>query len=1432
MPSGARSERDYRYWLTEERPEYYYPPEEEERRQRRIRTITFIAGAAAVGVLGYMALRRGKVGLPLAKFAVPADGTPLPPGDVEGAPSLLRLLKHSEEAMEEFVRESYTRYGGPPDAAAEAALKHLLETEGLGTHRIDEDLERSLINRFGIRHLTLGELADEGKLPETLLQDKTFQAFAAQHPREEWYSFIFDKGLFITDTDLAVSKDYMALRKATDALLGIEPPEQKVINLTPLLRRAGRSLDDFIQNYKLPVVGFNPLSMLYIDDLIASARAPDVFLAKAGTIQGFISGQTRPIATPLLYVKGKVYDILDIAEQAKAGNFDLKPIATGMFLARGDRGPIPRIARQMMGVQQKITSRMPITGDWLIMRKPIAPFREGFLRQFTAGRHDLQHVTPLTLIPYQLMSRLNEGLRRAEIGGFDIGRVLALPDEYLGSAASIFAGLMTKRVLPVVAAVYGFKYINFTLRQLIGAGFDDAAVELYKGASLGLASLNEALGITRIARRYRHLFPGGEQLSELPIINLLPKPYMTREELEEWFEEGEVPIRRGRYWMLGSTPFTGSTIEEFRPNIYRMTMAKPQYTDVLYGSEEEYWAHAPVPTPQYPLAPLRRYVTDRYWLEERHKYDRPYPVTGGFPELEELPVIGPSIGRLLSNIIKPPRAMYPEYYSGGGTIAPAAPPESGDGVGPGTGPGMGRKVGAPGGSGAVPLTYYYDPNSIRSMVARQIETLKDVSGFYGVAMDIATGRRPDLPDIVAESRAMYSPRRWFWDLSIGGLGGDVNEIGRRLIGKEEKWAEAYNPIPNTMPSWLPQEFRTGDPYVRIQGGEYRLPGPGYEALHRVPAAEIMDKVLRDLGYEPSEVYRERPDIQQLKYELYDPLTRLKILADVAPYSEEYRRTSAAVSSMKLTKEQLEEAREARRKARQRLEPMRVYPYRFKGVKTASMRVTIEEMVTNDVFTVKELPGIPIKIAGVNIPRSGNKEYQEKVRQFLDEHLYKDQTVTIYYDPEDLGPQRRTKRLKAAVVTESGVNVGRKAIKIGIGKEIEDDFSPAAVITRFNPFERLIGRAWETIAHLDTPIHTKFLQVRSPLEMYERRDVYGKTFQDWRHPIRDFLIPTAESIANKPFLEALIFSTALGAAFGATRKGMRTGALVGLALGLGLKAYGAIAGGGRGGAFVPPRRLKEYAINEYFDTLKYIKYMRLFEEEARRAKEEEGKDVRAYLIGETDEEIRIEPGTHAANAALYYQMAQSTMYGHNRGEDVGAYVSALPKKERRYYRYFVDATEEERERLRQIAPDYFLRALQEAWGEEPVPKKSLEEIFSNYYLPGPTWEGWQPDVDIEDVKVRYIQHEGMDVSDFYIYKDEVDRAKRAQNVRIPKIFIKEDPRVVREKLEALLGRSGLRDAQLDVEESEDDRTEIEVRTKQRKRLKRVVEMLNSGQVGIA
>jgi hypothetical protein len=109
---------------------------------------------------------------------------------------------------------------------------------------------------------------------------------------------------------------------------------------------------------------------------------------------------------------------------------------------------------------------------------------------------------------------------------------------------------------------------------------------------------------------------------------------------------------------------------------------------------------------------------------------------------------------------------------------------------------------------------------------------------------------------------MTSSREAFWEMNLGG-GLFATEALRRFLPRERSGLTEYNPLLNSMPSWLPNRFHYGDPYRGIESGYARLPGSGYESIH--------------------------PELAGMSYENYPLIYRYGILADVAPQSKEFRR---------------------------------------------------------------------------------------------------------------------------------------------------------------------------------------------------------------------------------------------------------------------------------------------------------------------------------------------------------------------------------------------------------------------------------------------------------------------------------------------------------------------------------------------------------------
>jgi len=192
-----------------------------------------------------------------------------------------------------------------------------------------------------------------------------------------------------------------------------------------------------------------------------------------------------------------------------------------------------------------------------------------------------------------------------------------------------FRGMNAERVLP--AAVIGAT--AFTVDRTLGGytqGKDDRGERVYSPLFIGAAARVgvEAQGLVS------GLIPGG----------------MGYFDKRKQLLEGEVPIRKGRYWPLGNTPFKGGKIEYYRPSWYRRLQGGAMFTSDTYGSPMEKFLYYNDFSPLRPLDPYR--------FERKHYQDRPYPTTGEYfsgPYGAAVPVLNATIGRVL----KPQKIMHP-----------------------------------------------------------------------------------------------------------------------------------------------------------------------------------------------------------------------------------------------------------------------------------------------------------------------------------------------------------------------------------------------------------------------------------------------------------------------------------------------------------------------------------------------------------------------------------------------------------------------------------------------------------------------------------------------------------------------------------------------------------------------------------------------------
>lgn len=367
----------------------------------------------------------------------------------------------------------------------------------------------------------------------------------------------------------------------------------------------------------------------------------------------------------------------------------------------------------------------------------------------------------------------------------------------------------------------------------------------------------------------------------------------TSEELgREYSGDKKVAVRQGAFWSLGYLPFLGGKPTRYEQSWYAKLQSGYRNKSI-YGSDEEYWSyHAnvfgiPLPTPSNLLG--LNNILNPYRLEEINYHDRPYPQTSN--ALQNLPIIGPAVAATLGELMKPTQ------YRSGETM-PMLKAGLAD---PGLTPSTARMMGIPSMNATSPEVQ--DPNDALSVLARQTNIITEPLGVYKFAMEFfGISTKPEVGTSYATSGTIGDPGRALYDSGVGGAFGQTEFIRRFMLSdysSKYRRSAMINNIRNTMPEWMPGsysaidpdyfiDFTQGDPYAKIEDGEARLPGKGYEALNELHSGRKGE---------------------------YSDVDRFLILSDVAPYSTAYKQYEARVDSMGLEgrwAQKVEEAKQNRK----------------------------------------------------------------------------------------------------------------------------------------------------------------------------------------------------------------------------------------------------------------------------------------------------------------------------------------------------------------------------------------------------------------------------------------------------------------------------------------------------------------------------------------
>jgi len=410
-----------------------------------------------------------------------------------------------------------------------------------------------------------------------------------------------------------------------------------------------------------------------------------------------------------------------------------------------------------------------------------------------------------------------------------VQRMIADLAKEAGGASKLYGGPQVHEAMEVASRIRS-GFLDEAIRPVVAGG----VVKREWQRLLASASVGRLAGMGRIAAMATGAWftlTGGLGTAETP------------EELEKIYSgEQLVPVRRGRFWELGPSPYSGKDILYWRQHWYARLQAK---------------ARAEADSKNLPLDEwmLKNFT---YQLERENYEERPYSITGA--AFDQVPFIYPLI-RPFTDLIKSPKLMHvPEWARIGeegvelkyveSALTPSPVMEMG-----------GLAPGAP-----------VSPYSLEQQFRRFFYENTELAGLVGYATQsmytsVTGAQFPFAEDQIMQSASeMGSLRRAFWSEQMGGAFMGVpfmSEVVRRFLPAYPAILQDYSPIRNALPSWLPEDLKYGDQYtnVRYGLGEERLPGRLYEELYNVG-----------------------PEGYTLPH-------RLRILSDVAHWSPEYRHTA-------------------------------------------------------------------------------------------------------------------------------------------------------------------------------------------------------------------------------------------------------------------------------------------------------------------------------------------------------------------------------------------------------------------------------------------------------------------------------------------------------------------------------------------------------------
>ena len=890
-------------------------------------------------------------------------------------------------------------------------------------------------------------------------------------------------------------------------------------------------------------------------------------------------------------------------------------------------------------------------------------------------------------------------------------------DDFYGPLDLYFRGMNAKRILPAVAIGSTALAADRTIGGYTQPK-DERGERVYSPLFLGAATR----GAAEIHSAVAGLAPGG----------------LTYRQKRDQLLYGEVPIRKGRFWPLGNTPFQGSKIEYYRPSYYRRMQGAPTHTSESFGSPIERLLYYNDFSPLRPLDPYR--------FERKHYEDRPYPITGEYfsgPFGAAVPILNATVGRVL----KPQRAMHPIETSFGlseyqrvGQSGAYLPPT---GLSRPTSLNFGTPVNNINLSAA---PAYYNPPRPLKHISASLNPNQFASNPIGntaanAAISYFNQSNSSQAGSLNSARNATRANLSYYNQSLSSgsavTPGGPGQISTSVMPGVPVGANI--PPIDIVPIGLPSRTTDRD----VIGGEIGYRFQETAGIYGFTAGNIRESLgFGRFDFEPT------PAVLQSASKAYGSTRsfwdlNLGGLGDIPLQAE------GPLGNIEFS----EIVRRFIPKERNNIDYINPIKNRMgKQYSFLPGRDNFIDFTTGDPF-------VKVKEGEMRLPGVGYERFNK---------LYPDRTgrygaVNQLDILADVAPYSKQFRTLNASIDKMGLSEEERA-KVGQIRAQLNAIENSR--TNFDSYydDSLLGRAVnpiKTIRHINNPIINKFFGETSPTEEYERRNIYGATFPEWQRPAESFIKPIYYKSTNRnPILAAGIGAVA----FSLFGRGPRGAQIFG--------TLGAVTVGGfslfqrsKDKRFIPQERQKQFALEEYIDILSYVKNRTAAS--------------RAEKIGDFK------------SANQFMNLSKRTMYGADlNSKSIDQLAMSIPKRKRDYFKAMIKAPPSQRGRILSTAPRLERRIYEATWGMPVERRPDLNEYFTRHELPGPNWEGWHPNTNMDHVKIKTGQAMGLEMSQMGFYPQQIKEAQLT-NPGYPEFNRSSGPpQRVRAKLQRLMFDMGI------------------------------------------